>query len=305
MNGPGDTYDDGGSGFGGDTYGRVYAASGAAVSATFKVIESDPNGVPDEQTPLAVVGLTGGGFAVAWNDNNDSPSLPVAEQNTADLFLRVYNASGAPQAASVRMGGAGQNTFLKDFGTLVALANGSVAVSWRTRDSIGDGTGTSLDGGAYAGFFQIFNSSGVAVNSATAPYLDINPDGSGSQHQALLAVLTGGNLAVLWNSANNSNDGANSDVGAGSNSTNGGDTYTRVYQPNGTPVSGSVRVNDVRTDDVERPEAIVARSDGGYAIVWIEDDRNTAGALNNTDDFYARSFSAAGAAAPATATRWL
>ena len=299
VGGPGDTYDDG-FGFGGDAYGRVYAADGTPVSATFDVNENDPNGVPDGQDPVAVVGMTGGGFAVVWHDDNDSGSLPVAEQNTDDYFIRVFNGSGVPQAASVRLGGAGQNIHFKDFdgfaGTsgLVALANGNVAVSWGVRDLAGNGTGTSVDGGGGAGYFQIFNASGAAVSSPIAPYLDINPNGSGSQDAPMLALLTSGNLAVTWNSNHNTDDGANSDTGVTSfePSTFGGDTYTRVYGPTGTSVSGTVRVNEARVDDSEYPAAIVARSDGGYAIVWHEDEDNT----GNTDDYYARSYSAAGAA---------
>ena len=300
--GPGDTYDEGFTG--GDAYGRVYAANGTAVCGTFKINESDPNGVPDTQAPLAVVGLSGGGFAVVWIDDNDNDAALGALANTDDLFLRVYNASCVAQAPSARLGGAGHDAFFKDFGSfgagarnaLIALGNGSVAVSWSVRDQNNDGTGTSTDGGSTAGYFQIFNASGASVAGPTSPYLDINANGSGSQGGPQMALLTGGNIAMTWNSAYNTDDGANSDTGAGSNGTTGGDTYRRIYTPAGVATVGTARVNDLRVDDTEEPAAIVARSDGGFAVVWEEDDRLTAAPNTNTDDFYARSYDASGTA---------
>ncbi|MCB1209620.1 MAG: choice-of-anchor D domain-containing protein [Verrucomicrobiales bacterium] len=303
VGGPGDTYDLGFTG--GDAWGRVYDNSGAAVSGIFHVNDNDPNGVPDTQEPVSVVGLSGGGFAILWEDGNDNAAGLGANDNTDDLFLRAFNANGTPAAASTRLGGIGQDSYFKDFqqfggasSGLVALSNGSVAVGWAVRDKNNDGTGASPDGvapnGGGASYFQIFDSAGVAVNSPTTAYLDINPDASGSQLAPSLTPLTGGGLAVLWNSNHNTNDGGNSDVGIGGNGTSGGDTYTRVYTNAGVAVSATSRVNDLRADDSETPAAAVPLSDGGFAIVWKEDDDNTAPPLDNTDDYYARAYNANG-----------
>ncbi|MBO9664109.1 choice-of-anchor U domain-containing protein [Dokdonella sp.] len=289
--GPGDTYQNGASG--GDAYGRVYSATGTPVSGTFHINENDPNGAPDEQDPAAVVGLTGGGFAVVWHDEND------ASGNTDDYFLRVYSANGTPQAASVRLGGAGQNAFFKDFDnllggrSLIALANGNVAVAWSTRDQNNDGTGVSTDGGGGAGYIQVFNAAGAAVSGLILPYADINPDGSGNQDAPQLAALAGGGFVATWNSNRNTNDPGFVDAGAGFNGTTGGEAYARTFNDSGVGTSTTVRVNDLRTDDSEYPYGVVALTGGGFAIVWKEDDDAT----GNTDDFYARAFTAGGAPA--------
>ncbi len=302
--GPGDTFDDT-FGTGGDTWARVYDNSGVAVSATFRVNENDPNGVIDTQQPRSVVGLSGGGFAILWEDGNDNAAGLGANNNTDDFFVRVFAANGAPAAGSVRLGGLAQDSFFKDFEAfggsasgMVALSNNTVAVGWAVRDKNNDGTGISADGatgtGGGASYFQIFNSSGAAVNSATNAYLDINPNGSGSQLAPALAALSGGGVAVVWNSNHNTDDGGNSDVGIGGNGTSGGDTYVRVYSNTGAAVSATSRVNDFRNDDTETPSAVVRLSDGGFAIVWKENDDNTAAPLNNTDDHFARAFNANG-----------
>jgi hypothetical protein len=277
-----------------DVYGRVFSSTGASVSATFKVNDLS---TADEETPQAVVGLTGGGFAVVWKDESNTTG------NTDDYFLRVYNASGVPQAASVELGGAAHDGFFKDFDSfnsrdgLVALSNGNVAVSWGVRDTAFDGSGTGAEGaapGGWAGLIQVFNASGADVSGIITPYIDINANRSGHQAQPRLAALSGGGFAATWNSNNNTDDGGNSDTGAGGNSTSGGDTYTRVFNGTGGGVSTTARVNDVSTDDEENPSAIVPLTGGGYAITWFDQDQVSGG---NTDDFYVRAFTAAGASA--------
>ena len=198
--GPGDTYEDPTApGSGGDAWARVYDNTGTAVSGTFRVNDNDPNGVIDTQRPLGVVSLSGGGFAILWEDGNDNDALGVGTlENTDDFFLRVFAANGTPAAASVRLGGAGQDAFFKDYqtfggatGGLVALSNNTVVVGWAVRDQNNDGTGVSPDGtapnGGGASYFQVFNASGAAVSSQTAPYLDINANASGSQLAPALA----------------------------------------------------------------------------------------------------------------------
>ncbi len=299
--GPGDTYDDT-FGSGGDTWARVYDNSGTAVSGTFRVNDNDPNGVIDTQEPIAVVGLSGGGFAILWEDGNDNAAgLGATLSNTDDFFLRVFAANGTPAAASARLGGAGQDAFFKDYQAfggaasgLVALSNNTVVVGWAVRDQNNDGTGVSADGtapnGGGASYFQVFNASGAAVSSQTAPYLDINANASGSQLAPALAPLSGGGFAVVWNSNHNTDDGGNSDVGIGGNGTSGGDTYVRVYTNAGASTSSTVRVNDLRTGDTDVPSAIKPLTDGGFAIVWKDDEDNT----GNTDDYFARAYNANG-----------
>ncbi|GAA5494046.1 hypothetical protein Rhal01_00202 [Rubritalea halochordaticola] len=276
--GPGDTDD-------GDVYTRVYNASGVAISSTIRVNESDPSGVADEQREMAVVALSGGGYAVVWRDDNDNSG------NTDDLYVRAFNANGTAKGASVQLG---SNTLhgplFQDFGDAVALDDGGFVVSWRTRTSGSSGTGTSADGtnSGYGAFYQVFNADGTAESAVLFPYNDINPNGTGGQNTPKLAALSGG-FAITWHST-----GGPGDVYNPGSTSNGGDTYTRVFNNAGVPnATGTVKVNDLQTSDEETPTAIVALAGGGYAVVWRDDDE--VGGVNK-DDYYVRAFTAAGAA---------
>ncbi len=291
--GPGDTYDPGFGG--GDAWTRVYTSAGVAAGGTVHVNENDPNGVPDGQYPAGGVGLTGGNFAIVWGDEND------ATGNTDDYFVRVFSPTGAAVNPSVQMGSSAvHGPLFQDFGFfgntgprngIAALSDGGFVVAWRTRDSNNDGTGTSADGAGYGAFFQVFNADGTARSTVQFPYNDINPTGLGSQNTPIVAALTGGGFAIVWNSAYGPGD-----VGNGSNSTSGGDVYTRVFSNAGAAVSSTVRVNDTLTADEQTPDGLIALTGGGFAVAWNDDEN----ALGNTDDPYVRAFNANGTAASAS-----
>ena len=301
VNGPGDVFDDG-FGYGGDTYVRVFSNTGVAVSATTRVNDLFND---DEETPSGLVALKDGGFVVVWKDEENATG-----GNKDDYYVRAYNANGTARNPSLSVT-TGSGALFEDFDTnygIVALSDNGFAVGTRVRDSNNDGSGTSLDGNNYTAALGLFNANGTARIRNIFPYADINPDRSGAQNTPLLAEISAGGFAAIWNSAYNSNDGANNDQGAGSNSTSGGDAWTRLMANNGTGVHATARVHDTEptgTIDEQYPVGLVEMSGGGYAVAFLDQNDNT----GNTDDYFIRMFQAASpspsvsiAVAPASVT---
>jgi len=301
VNGPGDVFDDG-FGFGGDSYVRVFSNTGTAVSATSRVNDLFND---DEETPSGLVALNDGGFVVVWKDEESATG-----GNKDDYYVRAYNANGTARNPSLSVT-TGSGALFEDFDTnygIVALSDNGFAVGTRVRDSNNDGSGTSLDGNNYTAALGLFNANGTARIRNIFPYADINPDRSGAQNTPLLAEISAGGFAAIWNSAYNSNDGANNDQGAGSNSTSGGDAWTRLMANNGTGVHATARVHDTEptgTIDEQYPVGLVEMSGGGYAVAFLDQNDNT----GNTDDYFVRMFQAASpspsvsiAVAPASVT---
>ncbi|BCM88813.1 hypothetical protein IAD21_00655 [Abditibacteriota bacterium] len=285
VNGPGDVFADQ-YGYGGDTYVRVFNDSGVGVSSTSKVNDLRND---NYEHPVASVALSGGGFAIVWHEDEDAQD-GSSGVNQDDFYVRAYAASGTASNPSILIGGAAADPLFEDFdggSGLVALSDGGYAVAIDVRDSSNNGTGTSLDGGGNAAVIRAFNANGTARSGVTFPYLDINPDGSGSQNIPLLTATTNG-FAVTWNSAYNTNDTVN-DQGSGYNGTNGGDTYSRLYDNNGSPLHGTTRAHDTEptgTTDVQDPYAIEGLSNGGYVVLLRDDNQNT----GNKDDLFVRFF---------------
>jgi uncharacterized repeat protein (TIGR01451 family) len=276
--GPGDV---GPAGDAADTYTRVFNNSGNPVSSTIQV--NDASLQADEELPEAVIALSGGGYAVVWRDDNEL----AAADNKDDYYLRVFSAAGAAVGGSVMFGDAAHNPLFQDFNEtygIAELSNGNIATCWRTRDN---GATPSPDGHDYGAFFQVFNSSGATVAAAAFPYADINAGGTGEQNTPMVTALSGGGFALMWDS-----NGGPGDVGPAGDVA---DTYTRVFNNSGAAVSSTTQVNDATLQgDEELPEALIALSGGGYAVVWRDD--NELAAADNKDDYYLRVFSAAGAA---------
>ncbi|GEM_PF-6316108 len=276
-NGPGDIAADKG-----DTYVRVYTNTGTPVSSTSKVNESQPSGTNDEQLPVDIIALSDGGFAIIWRDDNDNTG------NKDDYYVRAYNANGSARGGSVRVG-TNHNAYFERFTSLIALDAGKFAVSWSTDDLNTSSTGTAGAEGDLdkASFFRVFNADGTGATGPIRPYLSINATGQGNQSTPILSKLNNGNLAMAWNS----------ELGPGDIFADGGDTYTAVFTPTGSLVGSVTKVNDLQTDNEERPRDVRALTGGGYVVVWHDDEDDPG---PNKDDYYVRVYSSTGTAVAAS-----
>jgi Ca2+-binding RTX toxin-like protein len=125
-----------------------------------------------------IVALTGGGFVVAWQDQNDTT-----------IKFKLYNANGGetgalgtiPSVASNQVGG----TFNFD---LTALSSGGFAISSRAATGIGNQSAK----------FSIFDAGGTAVLLNAEASAEV----AGASHGSVcITQLSGGNIAVAWRDA--------------------------------------------------------------------------------------------------------
>ena len=161
---------------------------------------------------------------------------------------------------------------------IVTLSNGNFVIAWETRDGV--------DGDENGAFFRVFQEDGTPVTDVVIPYSDINASGTGRQGRfgpKVVALATG--FVVGWESLDGPGDtGPQDDLQQ--------DTYVRVYNNNGTAVSGSTRISQPEEED--QLDAILPLSTGGFVVlIRIEEDND-----DNSDDHFFQVFNANGT--PAT-----
>lgn len=101
---------------GGDVKAQVFAADGTAGQV---IIVDASNGDQDHPN---IIGLSNGGFAVAWQISNGG-----------DVYARLYDAAGSPQSAAQLVNEgfeAGAERFSNRAPALTQMADGSVGIAW-------------------------------------------------------------------------------------------------------------------------------------------------------------------------------
>ena len=162
---------------------------------------------------------------------------------------------------------------------ITVLADGRVLVVWAGR---GD-SGTTTDDGAGI-YAQLYNADGTPAASE----FRINPNFSlffglarhTNTPQALPTVtaLANGGFVVTW-----------SGIGSKSNVTSpNSDVYGRVYQPDGTPLTGEFLVN-AASDKNQAGSSVTALKNGNFVVSWASDGQD-----GNNWGVYGRLFKADG-----------
>ncbi len=210
-----------------DVVWKIFNAQGELLATgTTPEDENNIDNLPD------ITALSGGGFALTWEDLNFSPEL------RGEIFTAAYSAQGAVQAAAPSnvTGTAGVSEV---FPKVAALQNGAYVVTWQS--PVGDTSNSDI-------YAAIHNSQGVQVS---AP---VNVSGIDSIHdqRPSVVVLSNSNYVLCWTAV---------DLGGES------EIYTRVYTAQGVAVSPAtnVSVNTEFDDDGVQATALV---NGGYALTW-------------------------------------
>jgi hypothetical protein len=269
-------------------FGQRYDANDNPVGTEFQI-----NTVSEgDQEFSTVVGLSAGGFVVAWESDGVSAT-------DVDVFARIFDADGVPLAAEFKL-----NTTLagdQDSVKIEALGDGGFVTIWESAGQDGsdnavilqrfDASGTALggetlvntetsgaqglpdvtalaDGGFVVTwesigqdgddggiFFQRFDASGVAVGSETA----VNTTTLRSQDEPNVIGLANGGFAVLWDSQVDASFDEN--------------VLARVFDADGQPVTGEFQVNATVANDQRLVEA-VALPDGGFIAAWESDGQD-------------------------------
>ena len=98
----------------------------------------------------------------------------------------------------------------------------------------------------------------------------VNTTGSGQQSQPDITQLANGNILVTWTSSHATGDGSPA----------GTEVFAQLFDPLGTPLGSEFRINAVSLLDNERDSDIVALPDGGFLVIYHDDDLSGNGASN-------------------------
>ncbi|MEL7166399.1 MAG: hypothetical protein AAGL96_13095, partial [Pseudomonadota bacterium] len=210
--------------------GQRYDESGIPVSGEFLVNTQ----VSGSQSQVDVAAISGGpnvgGFVATWYDPGDSGLLYVKAQ--------VFDANSQPVGGEISVPTTSIST--NQFPSVATFADGSFVIAWASWQ------GTN----GYDIAFQTFDASGTP----TGTEIIANSLVTNEQTLPEVVVLADGNIALTWRTFDAS----------GSNTQ---DIATRVFQPDGTPVSAEILVNSSTAGNQTNPD-IAALDGGGYVVVW-------------------------------------
>nr|WP_315182272.1 PKD domain-containing protein [uncultured Albidiferax sp.] len=219
-------------GWGYGVYGQRFAANGVPIGTEFQINTYTPT----NQTEPTVIGLTGGGYVVAWTSaDQDGSAAGIYAQRFAndgsllgDEFLvnaQTYQGQSSP--------------------SLAATADGGFVVGWQS--DYYDPSFTEYRDI----FFQRFNAAGVAQGSE----VQANPMGEGTvtQSQPHFVGLAGGGFVAVW--TDDSKDGSSQGI------------YGQRFDATGVAAGTSFLVNTF-TESTQFQPSIAALNNGGFVVVW-------------------------------------
>jgi hypothetical protein len=206
-------------------------------------------------SPVAAVNARGE-FVIAFT------SYPAASED-ADVFARVFDASGAPRAGQFPV-----NTYTSDYqdeATVAMDAQGDFVIAWSSE----------FQDGSYGGIYtQRYNRLGVPQGGET----QVHGATVNGQYSPAIAMKTNGDYVVSWETR-----------------TGGASRYdiaARTYSANGVPLSGEFIVNTATAND-QYNSAIAIDPDGSFVVAWT-----SSAASGNSDIFAQRYHESADTSAP-------
>jgi hypothetical protein len=225
-----------------DIYARVFDSAGTAQTGEF-VVNTVTAGYQFSQgwEAESVVGLSGGRFAVVWNDPNG------IDGSSGGVYARVFEANGTAVNAAQQL----VNTItsnVQDYGSVGALQNGGFVVSWSSNGQDGSGWGV---------YAQRFDANGAKVGGEVRANTWTNND----QLYSKVAGLADGGHVVAWQSYGV--DGSNTLQISG-----------QRYDSAGQAVGGEFIVNSFSLGNNDFP-SIALRDDGALIVAWRDSTSGT------------------------------
>ena len=224
RNDQGSSHNDGtGAGNGYDVWARVLNADGTEAVAEFRVNKTHVSG---SQYEPSVSALDGGGFVVAWrNDNGNSHNDGTGAGSGYDVWARAFNADGTQVTPEFRVNSYTGGSQYQP--SVAGLDGGGFVVVWRDDD----GNAGSRGGSSRDIFGQRYGANGAAVGDEFL----VNTYTSSYQVLPCVIGLPGGGFVVSWSSSNQ--DGSGYGV------------YAQSYNGSGARVGDEFRVNSLTSSD--------------------------------------------------------
>jgi hypothetical protein len=185
----------------------------------------------DQSSPSVAV-LSGGGYVVTWQSNNQDGS-------GNGIYSQRYDASGVAQGAETLV----NTTTASDQATpsVAALSGGGYVVIWHSMNQ--DAANTW---GVYS---QRYDASGVKQGAETL----VNTTTASDQYFPSVAALSGGGYVVTWHSQNQDGSGAG--------------VYSQRYDASGVKQGAETLVNTTTANE-QSASSVTALSNGGYVVTW-------------------------------------
>ncbi|WP_424965863.1 Ig-like domain-containing protein [Dinoroseobacter sp. S375] len=211
-------------------FAQIYDLNGDPVGVEF-LVNTETQFTQDDPH---VAGVPTGGFVVGWSSSADSNS-----------YLRFFEADGTPRTDEIRVNDVTPGTqdltdiAVQDDGTVIAVFTDN-----NSRDSSGSGV-----------FQARFDDAGNALGGSSL----VNTQTSSTQNEPSVTVLLDGRYVISWTSQTSGSAGDGS----------GGGIFAQVFEANGTPIGGEFGVPTF-TDGSQSDSSIAALTDGGFVIVWTD-----------------------------------
>ncbi|MHA1600121.1 MAG: Ig-like domain-containing protein, partial [Alphaproteobacteria bacterium] len=218
--------------------------SGASDSATVTVTvlpkDIDPGSGRDigvntttvgaQQSP-AMVALSGGGFVVTWESQNQDGS-------GFGIFAQRFDAAGQALGVEFQVNTFTQNA--QQIPAMAALNDGGFVIVWDSQNQDGNNKGI---------FAQRFDAGGQAVGSE----FQVNTTVQNIQESPDVAALSGGGFIVTWQSQNQ--DGSSLGI------------FAQLFDSTGQATGSEFQVNTFAAN-AQEASSVAALSIGGFVIVW-------------------------------------
>lgn len=205
--------------------GQRYGADGSPSGGEFVISTTNAG---QQRNPVATA-LSGGGFAVAWEDTSASG----ADTQGSSVRARVYDQSGDPVSADFVV-----NTTVTADQTepsIAPLGSGGFVVTWT------DGSGTGGDTSGTQIRAQLFSD----VGAKDGGEFRVNTTVADDQWQSASAGLATGGFAVTWNDLVNE----------------------QLFTGDGA-MTGPEHTVDPSTAYIRGASQIAGLSDGGFVVTW-------------------------------------
>lgn len=157
---------------------QIFSSSGAKVGSEF-LVNTETNSNQQQQ---AIIGLSTGGFAIAWAD----ASARGGDASYYGIKLQIFDASGTKMAGEKLVNSTTLNGQLAP--TLTLLSDGNIVVSWADYSGVASESGTS---GIKA---QIFDGNGDRIGGEFI----VNTQSLGAQVDPIIAGGQDGGFAAIW-----------------------------------------------------------------------------------------------------------
>jgi len=233
-------------------YGRVFDAQGRALTPEFHVPIDDY----DQQLHAKVVGLSDGGFVVAWE--SDGVDRTGADSNDFNIFMQRFSATGQRIGDQVQV--TPDRELDQRLDELEALPDGGFRIVYAASN-------LRTDWDVYT---QRFSATAARVGGEVLINTDVDTGlafagGYLTPGYQILPRADGSFIAAYWEEPE---------------SYNGRQIYTQRYDAAGHAVGARSLVSTLAGLDDNTSPRITSLDGGGYAVAWTKRDEDD---LDNTD----------------------